>query len=117
MIDYSAESAISLTQATKIIPGRPHISTLWRWSNSSCRGVKLETFNVGARRFTTKEAVARFIAATTAAAQGESIPARTEKQRQRALDHADAVLDHYLGSNRNHRTTPPQTTELRGRQD
>jgi hypothetical protein len=43
-------------------------STVWRWAGPGCRGVRLETFTVGARRFTTEEAYRRFIEQTTAAA-------------------------------------------------
>lgn len=70
-------------------------STVWRWSLRGCRGVKLESFSVGAKRFTTAEAFARFVEATTAVAQGRSAPAttvRTNRQREAAISAAEAEL-------------------------
>jgi hypothetical protein len=70
-------------------------STVWRWSLRGCRGVKLESFSIGAKRFTTAEAFARFVAATTAIAQGAPAPAptaRTNRQREAAIRAAEAEL-------------------------
>ena len=53
---------ILLSEAAKIIPGRPHQSTIWRWAIRGVRGVKLETIQAGKRRFTTKEAIDQFLA-------------------------------------------------------
>jgi hypothetical protein len=58
------ESTLSLGEATKIIPGSPHISTVWRWTRRGVRGVLLETFSVGGKRFTSVEAVRRFLVAS-----------------------------------------------------
>ena len=52
---------------------RPHIATVWRWVQRGCRGVKLETALVGGRRITSREAIHRFVEATTAAADGSQI--------------------------------------------
>ena len=43
----------------------------------------------GGARMTTEEAIARFFAATTAAANGERIPSRTPKQREREIATAE----------------------------
>ena len=43
-------------------------STAHRWRTRGARGVKLETFLAGGTRFTTEEALLRFFAASTAAA-------------------------------------------------
>ena len=67
-------------------------STVWRWSLRGVRGVKLETFSVGARRFTTVEAFGRFVDGTTAAAKGEQPQARTNRQREAAIAQAEAEL-------------------------
>ncbi len=61
-IDLSRETAIPFSQAPKYIPGRPHLSTAHRWRLHGVRGVKLETFLCGGRRFTTAQAIERFIA-------------------------------------------------------
>lgn len=52
---------MSLSDAAKQFPGRPHISTLIRWSRKGVRDVKLETVVVGHRRFVTQEAIDEFI--------------------------------------------------------
>lgn len=55
------DAYISLNDARKHFPGRPHITTLHRWSLKGVRGVKLETVVIGQRRFVTREAINRFI--------------------------------------------------------
>lgn len=65
MIDSRVESVLSLTEAAKRLPHRrggkrPHVSCLYRWSTSGCRGVVLETIQVGGTRCTSVEALQRF---------------------------------------------------------
>lgn len=67
--------------------------TVWRWTTRGVRGVKLETYCVGNRRYTTEEAWGRFVERTTAAANGEPIPARTVRERSRAIDCAERELE------------------------
>jgi hypothetical protein len=86
------ETLISLTEASKRLPGRPHVSTLWRWNERGVRGVRLETLVVAGRRYTSSEALERFVAATTAAADGERLPIRTPRQRQLAMERAEREL-------------------------
>jgi hypothetical protein len=90
--DLTKETLIKFGKAPKAVPGRPHISTLHRWRLRGVRGVKLETCLVGGRRFTSIEAIDRFIAATTAAANGEAPPTRTPSQRKRAIERAEREL-------------------------
>jgi hypothetical protein len=92
MLDLSSETAIAVNKSPAQIPGRPHVSTVWRWVLTGVRGIKLETFVVGCQRFTTKQAIERFIAATTARANGEPLPTRTPRQRERAIDAAEREL-------------------------
>ena len=54
-------------------------------------GVKLETFCVGGRRYTTAEAFARFVVRRSAA-QSASTTADTNRQRQAAISRAEQVL-------------------------
>lgn len=89
MIDHENEQLLSMTQAAKLLPGRPDVATLWRWRTSGCRGIKLESILFGGRRYTSREALSRFIAATTAAADGEPVRSETPRQRQRAIDRAE----------------------------
>jgi hypothetical protein len=92
MVDIEHESLIMLAQASREIPGRPHLTTLHRWRLAGIAGVKLETLKIGGRRFTSREALSRFFAATTAAADGLSSPTRTSRQRQRDIERAEAEL-------------------------
>jgi hypothetical protein len=73
-IDLEHESLISLAAAAKILPGRPSIPTLWRWRSRGVGGVRLETVVIGGRRYTSHEAIAKFIAGTTAARDGPPAP-------------------------------------------
>ena len=57
MIDITTETLLSLLDAAKQLPGRPHVSTLYRWRIRGVRGVRLETVLVVGRRFTSKEAL------------------------------------------------------------
>lgn len=53
---------IPLAEVAKQLPGRPHVSTLHRWTTKGVRGVKLETTRVGSRVYVTQEAIERFLA-------------------------------------------------------
>jgi hypothetical protein len=67
------------------------VCTCWRWAGRGVRGVRLETFNVGARRFTTREAFSRWVAATQVEPP-TSPQARTTRQRAMAIKAAEAEL-------------------------
>lgn len=88
MIDPDTEELISLTAAAKGLPNRPSVVTLWRWRSRGINGYTLETILIGGRRYTSKQALARFFERTTAAADGAPIPVRSSKQR--AADHSRA---------------------------
>jgi len=65
-IDVTTEHLISLREAARLLPRRrkgkrPHVSCLYRWTTSGCRGVVLESVSVGGTRCTSREALARFI--------------------------------------------------------
>ncbi len=87
-----AESLVAPAVATRHIPGRPHVSTVWRWMTRGCRGITLESLVCAGRRYTSLESIERFVAATTAAAAGESPPARTSRQRERAIAEAERKM-------------------------
>jgi Protein of unknown function (DUF1580) len=65
-IEIANETLISFQEAPAFVPGRPHISTLHRWRLRGVRGVRLETVLIGGRRFTSREALQRFVAAVSA---------------------------------------------------
>ena len=59
------ETVITLSDAAKELPRRrggrkAHVSCIYRWSTIGCRGVVLETLQVGGTRCTSKEALQRF---------------------------------------------------------
>lgn len=56
-----SETVISLAQAAREIPGNPSPATIWRWHTKGVAGAKLETARVGGKRFTSQEAVSRFL--------------------------------------------------------
>ncbi|TWU44144.1 hypothetical protein Q31b_16800 [Novipirellula aureliae] len=69
-LNILTEDVISLSEVRKCLPKvggqkRPHISTIWRWTLRGVGGVKLETVKIGSRILTSKQAVTRFISATT----------------------------------------------------
>lgn len=61
MIDISKERLCLLTEASEHIPGKPHYITLMRWKKEGVKGVILDTLMVGGRRYTSIEAIHRFI--------------------------------------------------------
>jgi hypothetical protein len=96
MIDTQTETVLTLAQAARWIPGRNgqgvHVSTTWRWTLRGIRGVLLETILIGGIRYTSQEALQRFFEATTAAADGTPVPARTTKRREKAIEAAEREL-------------------------
>lgn len=64
-IDITAENLLTLAQAAASLPSQPHVSTCHRWRLRGIRGVKLETCLIGGRRYTSREAIARFVASVS----------------------------------------------------
>ena len=59
---FADRALIDLKELAKCLPGRPHLSTVYRWTGPGLNGVRLETVKFGGRRFTTRELVLRFAA-------------------------------------------------------
>ena len=77
MIDISSEAVVTLTEATHHLPRRrkgkrPAVSTIFRWAQHGCRGIRLETIQVGGSKCTSIEALQRFFDRLTAAAHPET---------------------------------------------
>jgi hypothetical protein len=94
MIDPLSENLITLAEAARLCPrrrrGRPsHVSSIYRWSTNGCRGVRLETIQVGGTRCTSREALARFFQVLTVEATGNA-SADAEPSTRRADDHDQA---------------------------
>jgi hypothetical protein len=65
MIKHEQETVRTLTEAAARLPrrrgGKPvHVSTLHRWASHGCKGVRLETIQIGGTRCTSVEALQRF---------------------------------------------------------
>ena len=68
MIDVSRAELIPISDAAAEVPGRGvHRSTIYRWVIKGINGVKLESVKRGGGRFTSREAIVRFIAANSEA--------------------------------------------------
>jgi len=94
MIDLTHEALLSLSEAARTMPGGGvHVCTLHRWRLRGIRAVRLEAVLRGGTWYTSKEALERFVAGTTAAANGEDGPSRTSKQREAAIQAAERELD------------------------
>jgi hypothetical protein len=63
----SEEGLISIDDAVALFPYRISRRSAFRWAKHGVGGVLLESTCVGVRRFTSREAVRRFIEAVTAA--------------------------------------------------
>ena len=65
-IDFRKEHAIPLSDVPRYVPKRRgkkvHYSTVYRWATKGARGRILETVLSGGLRYTSVEAVARFLA-------------------------------------------------------
>lgn len=94
MPDILEETPVAISKVPDECPGkRIHAATVWRWRIHGVRGFRLESYVVGGKVFTSKEAIRRFILATTAARNGvpaETIPSR---RRQAEIAAAERELD------------------------
>jgi hypothetical protein len=100
MIDRSSETIISLAEAARRLPARragkkAHISCLYRYTVTGCRGVVLDWIQVGATRCTSEEALDRFIEALTNKARQAHVapaPAPLSRDRRKAIEAAEKRL-------------------------
>ncbi len=88
------ETSLPLVDAVEAATGRrPHLSTVLRWCQRRNRyGIKLESWMLGGRRFTSVEAVNRYNERTTEAAD-PGMPSSTTGQRSKAHKDAQRELD------------------------
>lgn len=92
----TAGSSITLQEAAQFVAEttgarRPHINTVLRWARKGVRGVKLDAVRVGRTFWTTRHAVAAFLAKLNSTPEtASSVVAAEVLQRQRA-EHARQV--------------------------
>jgi hypothetical protein len=106
---HETESYITLTQATKVAPGRPSINCVWRWCRKgviarSGERVRLQHVRIGGKLYTTQtwldqfgrqlaEADAKYFALDEKSCLQTPKPrGRTENQRQAAIERAQREL-------------------------
>lgn len=91
-IDIDRETLIHFPEARSAFPGkRVSLATLHRWRLHGSRGVKLDTVAVGHLRYTSAEAIGRFIRAQNA--DETPAPQFTATQRQRMANTANRALE------------------------
>lgn len=88
-IDLENEDLVPISQAARHIPGRPHLSCIYRWMNR--KDAPLESVRVGGRRWTSRQAISRFIASCNSSER--ATPAVVNKQREARAAAVDAALD------------------------
>ena len=83
-IDTEIETLIQFARARSAFPcdRRVSLATLHRWRSNGVRGVRLETCLIGGLRYTSKEAICRFISAQNADEQPVAAIAPAQRQRQ-----------------------------------
>jgi hypothetical protein len=102
MIDAATEQIVTFSQAADELPRRrrgrkTHVSTFFRWSTAGCRGVVLETIQIGGTRCTSRQALQRFFERlsekrpTSGLARARGI--RTSTRRKRESDQAGRLLE------------------------
>lgn len=97
-IDPLSEQVISLTEAARLLPARragkrPHVSCIYRWTTSGCKGEVLESLQVGGTRCTSREALARFMDRLSLRGPAKPAPVRSPAARQRAVERAVRELE------------------------
>lgn len=98
MIDPNTETVVSLADAPKSLPPRragkrPHVSCLYRWTTTGCKGVVLESIQIGGTRCTSKEALARFFHRLTRENGATPESRRSPARRRRAAERAERELE------------------------
>ena len=90
MIDMQTEQLITLSEASRLIPGRPSTTTLWRWRIKGVRGRVLESVTVGGKTYTSREAIERFAEQGGSACPSSTV--RSPAARERAIAQAEREL-------------------------
>ena len=109
-IDYTTETIVTLGEACRAFPPNGvSDATMARFIQKGVKikalgmFVKLETIKIGGRRFTSKEAISRFIAAQNAD-DAPAAPVITASQRRKQSEAAQAGLEKMGISGRVNRT-------------
>lgn len=104
MIDPLTETPISLAEAASLVPRRRggkrcNVATVYRWTAKGVRGVKLESYQCGGSRCTSREALQRFFARLTqAAADSQPAPITAPQYRERQIAAAERAMARPINS-------------------
>lgn len=91
MIDLSNEQLIPIREAPRHTPGRPHLSCFYRWmKRERC---PLETVVVGGRRYTSVEAIHRFIERCSDTER--TTPRQLSTRRRQEIERAEAECERH----------------------
>jgi hypothetical protein len=93
-IDLASETVVTLTEATRHLPRRrmgkrPATQTIYRWAQRGCRGVRLETIQVGGTKCTSLEALQRFCERLSGLSANTVPPDSGSRRRQRQVESAE----------------------------
>ena len=91
MTHIDPEQHYRVTQVSKLVPGRPHVTTIWRWVLAGAGGRRLRSIKVGGRRFILGQDLLDFMAAESEPA--ECTPTRSPAARRRASERAACELE------------------------
>lgn len=91
MLDINSERIVSLTEAAGLLPRRrqgkkPNVATLYRWAQRGCRGVILETVQVGGTKCTSIEALQRFCNQLSTGTSQAALPTTSAAQSKRLAE-------------------------------
>jgi Protein of unknown function (DUF1580) len=94
MTDLLYEELHPLAKVGGLLPSRPHRSTGIRWADRGVRGFRLETVTIGGRRYTSREALARFIAHLNSprSANEPQVSSLRERQQNSAAQRAEEIF-------------------------
>jgi hypothetical protein len=92
MINPETETLILPKDVCRMFPGRSgngiSLSTVWRWMLQGRKRQKLDSLIVGGTRYTSKEAVQRFVAGLNGGQRGQSAQQRDDRTREaRRVEH------------------------------
>lgn len=102
MIDFRKERVFPLSRAPRKTPTRRsgkriHVATFHRWATVGCRGVKLETLQIGGTRRTSQEALQRFFETLsgpqTGSRRDQAHDQSYERFGERQQSETDQILD------------------------
>ena len=80
-IDITKETLITLAEAAARLPRRPSLCTMHRWGHRGVRGTMLSTVYLCGRRYTSIEALHRFLIAASQSRNGSASTPQTDTHR------------------------------------